>query len=213
MALQTGTEPQNYWTVLTGVPFYLKCGILLVSLEELLYASNAVYSEDKNNPPWMNEEILSAIRERDILFHERNQVVNMVRRSKQTSYLNGADIKTFWKTVRPLNCNTTSIPTLTDSHNTAETSMTKATILNNFFTRFNKDQPLLSNSQTEFAYDTLRSSDCPIDLLCTEDSVQYMLMQLDTFKSTSIDGISPKMLKCMCLLSFIWYRSFAQQLI
>ena len=80
--------------------------------------------------------------------------------------------------------------------------MVKATILNNFFyTCFNKDQPLLSNSQADFAYDTLHSSYCPIDLLCTEDSVQDMLMQLHTSKSTGIDGISPKMLKCASLVS------------
>ena len=100
----------------------------------------------------MNEEILSAIRKRDILFRAakssgkptdklkytraRNQVVTMVRRSKQSyfnDHLNNADVKTFWKTVRLLNCNTSSIPTLTDGNHSAETSMAKATTLNNFF--------------------------------------------------------------------------------
>ena len=129
----------------------------------------------------------------------------MVRNSKQeysNSHLNGADVKTFWKTVRLLNCNTSSIPTLTDGLHTAGTSMAKATILNNFFYKcFNKDQPPLSSSQTEFTYDALLSCDCPIELLCTEESVQAMLTQLDASKSTGTDGISPKMLKCASLVS------------
>ena len=81
--------------------------------------------------------------------------------------------------------------------------MAKATTLNNFFyTCFNKEQPPLSNSQPEFMYTMLCPSNCPTELLCTEESVQEMLMQLDTSKSTGSDGISPKMLKCTSIVSF-----------
>ena len=177
----------------------------------------------KTNPSWMNEEIRSAIRKRDILFRtakssgklsdrekyatKRNQVVDMVRRAKQTyfnDYLNGADVKTFWKTVRQLNCNTctSSIPTLTSSTCIAHTSVAKATVLNNFFyTCFNKDLPPLSNSQPEYAYNSLSPSGCPAAFLCVEESVQDMLIQLDASKSTGADEVSPKMLKCASLAS------------
>ena len=178
----------------------------------------------KDNPPWMNEEILSAIRKRDILFRiakssrklsdrekyatKRNQVVDMVRRAKQTYFdecLNHADVKTFWKTVRQLNCKTSSIPTLTTNNcNAAETRVAKANILNNFFyTCFNKDLPPLSSSQSEFKFISLSPSDGPIDheFLCTEESVQDMLIKLNTSKSTGADGISLQMLKCASLVS------------
>ena len=103
----------------------------------------------------------------------------MVKRRKQSyfnDYLNGADVKTFWKAVRLLNSNTSSIPTLTDGNHTAETSMAKAITLNNFFyTCFNKDQPPLSSSQTEFTYDSLHPNDCPIQLLGrTVDGTRYI---------------------------------------
>ena len=39
-------------------------------------------------------------------------------------------------------------------------------------------------------------NECPMDLLCTEDSVFDLLVALDTSKSTGYDNIAAKMLKC-----------------
>ena len=73
---------------------------------------------------------LEAIKKRNALFHkakrtgkqsdrekfnvQRNQVVVLLRKSKQSFFnrLNDADAKTFWKTMRYLNNQLTSIPTL-----------------------------------------------------------------------------------------------------
>ena len=161
---------------------------------------------------------VSAMRKRDILFRsakssgksssdrikynkKRNQVVEMIRDSKESYFnnnLNGVDAKSFWKTVRILNTNgISSIPTLSVGSSVAETSHAKAAALNNYFYKcFNHEQPPLSETQTEFMYTSLSSSNCPSELLCTEESVLEMLMELDTTKSTGNDGISPKMLKC-----------------
>ena len=80
--------------------------------------------------------------------------------------------------------------------------MAKATILNNFFyTCFNRDQPPLNISTTEPTHNNLHPSNCPAELLCTEESVEELLMQLDTSKSTGTDEISSKMLKCASLSS------------
>ena len=171
----------------------------------------------KKRPPWINQEILSAIRKRDITFRvakssgkssdrakynrKRNQVVDMIRESKKAYFnhnLNGVNAKSFWKTVRMLNnSDISSIPTLSEWGRMAETSQAKAAVLNNFFyTCFNHEQPPLRDSQSEFSYPFHSSNEFPSEFLCSEESVLNMLIELDTTKSTGNDGISPKMLKC-----------------
>ena len=158
----------------------------------------------KKNPPWINQEILSAIRKRDISFRiakssgkssdrakynrKRNQVVDMIRERKKTYFnnnLNSVDTKSFWKTVRILNNNdVSSIPTLSEGDRTADTNQAKAATLNNFFyTCFNHNQPPLSDSQSEFLYPSLSHDNCPSEFLCSEESVMNMLIELDTTKS------------------------------
>ena len=124
----------------------------------------------------------------------------MLRDSKQAffnEHLNKADVKTFWKTVRVLNRDYSScIPTLSDSVKTADSSLDKATILNNYFyTCFNHKIPPLQQLPDQIADLDLSPSDCPSDFLCTEESVWELLSELDTTKSTGHDGISSKMLK------------------
>ena len=81
---------------------------------------------------------------------KRNQVVKILRESKQTFFnqrLNNADTKTFWKTVRFLNRDYSSIPTLLDGDGTTtvESSSAKAACLNNvFYTCFNQNYPPLT---------------------------------------------------------------------
>ena len=98
----------------------------------------------------------------------------MLRDSKQAffdKHLNKADMKTFWKTVRVLNRDYSSrIPTLSDGVKTADSSLDKATILNNYFyTCFNHKIPPLQQLPDQTA-DYLSPSDCPSDFLSTEES-------------------------------------------
>ena len=169
----------------------------------------------KKNLPWINKRILNTIKKRDALFRvakstgrsldrskynqKRNLVVGMLRESKHTFFnqrLNNADCKTFWKTIRLLNHDYSShMPTLQDGTKTIETSLDKATALNNYFySCFNHSHPILQN--TQHLIDTsLPPSECPSELLCTEETVLELLTTLDTTKSTGIDGISSIMLK------------------
>ena len=110
----------------------------------------------KRNLPRINKSIVNAIRKRSTLFHivkqsgkstdhakyraKRNQVVKMLRESKQTffnQHLNNADTKTFWKTVRFLKRDYSSIPTLLDGNGTTtvESCSAKAACLNVIKTR------------------------------------------------------------------------------
>ena len=168
----------------------------------------------KKNIPWMNKGISVAIKQRNKLFQvakrtgkssdrikynlKRNHVVAMLRQSKQSFFnrLNDADSKTFWRTVRLLNHQQTSLPTLHHNGTAIELSESKADALNNFFYNcFNHRFPPLASSDSEYAYKELLSQDCPQHLLCTEDTIFDLLVALDTSKSTGCDGISGKMLK------------------
>ena len=111
--------------------------------------------------------------------------------------LNNVDTKTFWKTIRLLNQDYSShIPTLQDGAKLIDSSVDKATTLNNFFySCFNHRQPPVLDPPSN----RLPPNECPIELLCTEESVFELLSNLDTTKSTGSDGISSKMLKCTSL--------------
>ena len=89
--------------------------------------------------------------------------MHMLRVSKQTFFdeqLNKVDAKTFWKTVRVLNQYYSSrIPTLLDGTKKAETSLDKATVLNNhFYSCFNQQSPNLIEN-------CFPPSDCPKEFL------------------------------------------------
>ena len=172
------------------------------------------------NLPWVNK-CSQSDQEENTLFHiakrtgkptdhaeykaKHNQVVKMLRESKQTFFnqrLNNA--KTFWKAIRLLNCDYSSIPTLLDGDgsNTVESSSAKAMCRNNFFyTCFNHNYPPLTDAaqDLDFTYGSLCPSHCPAQLLCTEESVLALLAGLDISKSTGRNGISPKMLKSTSL--------------
>ena len=65
----------------------------------------------------------------------------------------------------------------------------KATLNSFFYTCFNNSSPLTNQPPH------LLSSECPLDLLCTEDEVYDLIVQLDPSKSTGPDGISARMLR------------------
>ena len=168
------------------------------------------------NLPWINKEVLDAIRKRNSLFHfakhsgkpsgfakykaKRNEVVFILRNSKQSFFnqnLNNADI---CKTVRLLNGSSSSIPTLLDVANSAsmESSSAKADCLNiYFYTCFNHNHPPLTtlDYDLDLIYGSLCPQSCPVELLCTEEAVLELLVGLDISTSCSYDGISPRMLK------------------
>ena len=173
----------------------------------------------RRNLPWINKEVLDAIRKRNTLFRfakrsgkpsdfakykaKRNEVVFILRKSKQSFFnqnLNNADTKTFWKTVRLLNGSSSSIPTLLDVANSAsmESSSAKADCLNKYFyTCFNHNHPPLTtlDNDLDLIYGSLCPQNCPVELLCTEEAVLELLVGLDISKSCGNDGISPRMLK------------------
>ena len=170
----------------------------------------------KRNVPWMNRAIADAIKQRNVLFHtakrsgrpldrakynlKRNKVTTMLRNSKQSFFdrLNSADAKSFWKSIKLLNNQQSSVPVLQFNGTTAQSSTDKADALNNYFySCFNHSCPPLSNSvDNDYVLEDLPPNECPTDLLCTEDSIFDLLAALDTSKSTGHDDISAKMLKC-----------------
>ena len=159
--------------------------------------------------PWITKSIVRLIRKRNALFLRakksnkpealfkfkklRNKVVRMLRDSK-TSYfenLNTSNNKQFWRAVKYLNRQQSTIPVLNYQDTVAESNLQKATTLNEFFaTCFNKDVPPLSPLELNPPPNTT-----PDDLLCSEDEVAYLIKSLDVSKASGPDGISALMLK------------------
>ena len=136
------------------------------------------------NIRFIHHTIAEAIKKRNTLFRtakrtgklsdrvkytvKRNQVVAMLRNSKQSFFdeLNSADSKTFWKTVRLLNNQQSSVPTLQHNGIAIETASNKAAVLNNFFySCFNHSFSPLTSSDTTFDHNDLEPADCPKELL------------------------------------------------
>ena len=99
--------------------------------------------------------------------------------------------KEFWKAVKLLNKQESSIPTLIDSAGVSiVSSLKKASLLNNFFFEcFNHDLPPLQVSQP------LNLVSCPEELLCSVEEIEELLYSLQPDKSIGFDGVSPRMLK------------------
>ena len=148
--MQTGKRQLNYRKVLNGIQFYhvlLTIAGMIGKVKVMDLCIPHTTAKIKRNLPWLNKGVLNAIKKRDALFRtakatgklcdrekynqKRNQVVSMLRESKQSFFdnnLNQTDVKTFWKTVRILNRDySSSIPTLTDCNKTADTNLDKAT--------------------------------------------------------------------------------------
>ena len=166
--------------------------------------------KSRRNLPWLTKPIVHAIRRRNTLFkaHKRtkssaayqkyraarNKVTAMLRLSKAKFFqkFKSQSSKEFWKIIKLFNKQESSIPTLRSVDGVEVTdAQDKATLLNSFFyTCFNNSSPPLTNQSPH-----LVSSECPLDLLCTEDEVYDLIVQLDPSKSTGPDGISARMLR------------------
>ena len=199
--LLNGSDVDLYWSSLKN--YFLQVMEICIP--------NAVVKV-KKDLPWLNRTIKKAIQKQDTLYRKlkqrnctavdrakyntmRNQVVYLLRESKKTyfSKLNHANVKEFWKTMKLLNHDSSTLPTLQDKGISIDSNIDKANVLNRFFySCFNNSCLPLTDSLPAFELET---DNCPSFLLSTEESVLGLLHTLDTTKSTGCDGISPKMLK------------------
>ena len=161
----------------------------------------------RRNLPWMSRNLVRAMRKQNRLYkqarkhrnpsllncykRERNRVVCELRRAKRDYYfrnLNPNNTKQFWKTVKLMNKQKTSIPTLNRNGMAANEDSEKANMLNQYFSEcFSMAELPLANGD----YCNIQTTgECPQDILCTEDEVFHMLNSLNTTKANGPDGIS-----------------------
>ena len=165
----------------------------------------------RRNLPWMSKKITQSIRKRNHLFkrakhtndyatHQkykkmRNNVTTLLRNAKKT-YMRGLDPydkKKFWKTVKHLTKNSSSLPVLSQNGTVASSNIEKADMLNSFFGEcLNHSLPPLDFSDMD---ELENMEECSEDLLCSVEEVQWFLEALDTTKANGPDGISAWMLK------------------
>ena len=161
--------------------------------------------------PWLTKNVARHIRKRNTAFQAakksnfsdtskykklRNQVTKLLRDSKAT-YLNRLDpsnSKLFWKTIKSLSKNESSIPTLLHNGAKVTSDSEKANVLNEHFVNcFNLSvAPLLPSDRQD---QDINPHSCPDSLLCTEAEVLSMINSLDASKSNGPDKISVRMLK------------------
>jgi len=120
-------------------------------------------------------------------------VVNKLREAKNVFFCNlKPNSKDFWKALKCLNCDTSSVPTLHKNGTTANSNSEKATLIGQCFSQhFNLSEPPLTPDDLPETDPSL----CPSYLLCAEEEVLLMLGSLDVSKSNGPDGISARMLK------------------
>ena len=161
------------------------------------------------NLPWLSKLISRHIRQKKLLFkqakksgsmsltrkykHMRNKVTSMIRKAKADHIRSiEADPKKFWKAVKHLGKQKTSIPMLSCNGTTACSSSEKANMLNDHFSQcFNRSMPALTSDDV----DQIDAPSCPDEFLCSVDNVASMLLNLEIDKSNGPDGISARMLK------------------
>ena len=107
--------------------------------------------QSRRNLPWLNKQVIQAIRKRDALFRKakwcknssifqkyraaRNRVTALIRLNKTKFFqsLRCSDSKDFWKAIKFLNKQETTIPTLIHNGSSYEASCDKANVLNCYF--------------------------------------------------------------------------------
>ena len=115
----------------------------------------------------------------------RNSLTKILKSARRDFFrnLDTSDQKLFWKTVNQLTHHSSSVPVLTHDTGRASTSQEKADVLSEFFKKcFNNSIPSLSFSDLDvFVAD---SNCCPDEFLITTEEVEYLLVTLDTNKSS-----------------------------
>ena len=142
---------------------------------------------DKCNLLWLNREITKSMRARNLAFRRAkrsknpnhwnvykrkwNDVANKLKYAKKKffSHLTPSNPKSFWKTTKVLTKGVSRIPFLKDDSGKIITDDTT----------FNSCVAPLSESD-RLIFSNLTSSDCPSELLCTEEQVLELLLTLDT---------------------------------
>ena len=127
----------------------------------------------------------------------RNKLTLMLKESKRNylKKLNTYNKKQFWKAIKSLNQQKTSIPTLSENDINATSNHEKAEMLNKFFSKcFNHSLPCLSFADRD-DLDPVDEVAAIDDIYCTVEYVEHQLQELDTSKANGPDGISAKMLK------------------
>ena len=164
----------------------------------------------RQNLPWLSKNLLRAMRKRNRLYKRakrsgapvhmtRNKVVMMLRTDKKLFFnnLNAANNKQFWKTMKYLRKEQSSVPVLSHAGCTANNDKDKASMLNNFFSQcFNKELPPLTSHDC-LGFTT--PDECPESVLCSEEEVAQLLQSIDVSKSNGPDKISGRMLKVTAL--------------
>ena len=158
--------------------------------------------------PWVNGHIKHTIRKRNSFWRKsqqnpayklkykqlRNKVVYLLREGKKTfvQNINPANPKQFWKIVKVLKGkNSSSILVIKHNGKVLTSDQQKADVFNKFFhSCFNTALPPLCPNTTK-----LEPSDCPENLLCSEQEVMEIIASLNIFKASGPDQISVRMIK------------------
>ena len=162
----------------------------------------------RRNLPWLTKPVVQAMRKRNSYFRAakrsndnvlwnryksiRNKVVALLRRGKGQFFYNlqSSTTKEFWKAIKVINKQESTIPTLWDNNTPVTSSSGKADLLNRYFLDcFNHSFPPLKNPTP------LDPTCCPVSILCTEEEISDLLCNLNPAKSTGLDGVSAIMLR------------------
>ena len=126
----------------------------------------------------------------------RNKVTSILKNSKQSFFarnINSGNKKQFWKTMKYLRKEQSTIPTLQLGDRCADNDLDKANMLNNHFSNcFNTSLPPGPYESAEHLHLLEGSQE---HLLCTEDDVLDLLQNIDVSKASGQDQISGRMLK------------------
>ena len=150
----------------------------------------------RRNRPWINKSISQSIRRKNAAFKRaknansprlwmyykrtRNRVTSQLRLAKKKFFnnLNLSNPKSFWKSIKALNSQDTSVGTLYHNGNPCATDEQKANALNDYFTScFNRSSPPVTITTPDI------NNECPSDILCTEEEICTILQLLDTSKA------------------------------
>ena len=166
------------------------------------------------NLPWLSKNLKRAMQKWNSLFRRarssgstelwrkykrmRNKVTSILKNSKQSFFarnINSGNKKQFWKTMKYLRKEQSTIPTLQLGDRCADNDLDKANMLNNHFSNcFNTSLPPLSGPYESAEHLHLLEGSQE-HLLCTEDDVLGLLQNIDISKASGQDQISGSMLK------------------
>ena len=160
------------------------------------------------HPPWISRSLLSCFKRRNLLYKRAkstnsphdwsiyrsfgNSTLARLRCLKFKFFhsLSSSTPRHFWSSVKKLHKKATSIPSLFDNNSLVHS---EANVLNHYFsTCSNSSTPPLTPTSH---FDSPPSSSCPLDLLCSEDKLLRLLLNLSCDTATGPDGISARMLK------------------